>query len=147
MGRALEVARKGLAIYPKNIVQRSNLGLYAMYAGDFDTAIREEGAVLEMNPSLVMAYMGTALPQLGEGHPEQAIETYGRLEKLSSQGADAAASGLADVALYEGRVRDAINILEKVASEDLAYKNDDVAANKLAILAQAHLLAGETTGA
>src|SRR5437879_8163259 len=88
MGRALEEARKGLAIYPKNIVQRSNLGLYAMYAGDFETAIREEGAVLEMNPSLVMAYMGTALPQLGEGHPEQAIETYQRLEKISPSGAD-----------------------------------------------------------
>ncbi|PYY11161.1 MAG: hypothetical protein DMG69_04595 [Acidobacteria bacterium] len=147
MGRALEEARKGLAIYPKNIVQRSNLGLYAMYAGDFDTAIREEGAVLEMNSSLVMAYMGTALPQLGEGHPEQAIETYGRLEKLGPQGASAAASGLADVALYEGRVRDAIKLLENGASEDLANKNADGAANKLAILAQAHLLAGETTGA
>jgi len=147
MGRALEEARKGLAIYPKNIVQRSNLGLYAMYAGDFETAIREEGAVLEMNPSLVMAYMGTALPQLGEGHPEQAIETYQRLEKISPSGASAASSGLADVALYEGRVRDAINILEKAAGEDIANKNADGAANKLAVLAQAHLLLRDAANA
>jgi tetratricopeptide (TPR) repeat protein len=147
MARALQEGKRAIQIYPNNTIQRNNVGLYAMYAGDFDAAIREQHVVMQMNPNLVLGYVGTALPQLALGHPDEAITTYHQLEKLGPDGASAASAGLADTALYQGRISDAINILETGISEDTANKNPDCAAAKLATLAQAQLLAGNTAEA
>src|SRR5262249_137069 len=51
MPQALAGGRRAIEIYPKSVPQRNNVALYAMYAGDFDTAIRESGTVLDLNPS------------------------------------------------------------------------------------------------
>jgi len=142
MARALQEGTRAVQIYPKNTIQRNNVGLYAMYAGDFDAAIREQHDVIEMNPNLVLGYVGTALSQLGLGHPDEASSTYHQLEKLGSDGVSAAAAGLADTMLYQGRTSDAIKILETGIGGDTANKNPDGAAAKLATLAQAQLLAG-----
>ncbi len=149
MARALEEGRRAVQIYPKNTIQRNNVGLYAMYAGDFDAAIREQRSVIEMNPNLVLGYVGTALPQLALGHPDEASATYHQLDKLGPDGISAAAAGLADVALYQGRTSDAIKVLEAGISGDMASKNPDGAAVKLATLAQAQLAGNpaEATGA
>jgi eukaryotic-like serine/threonine-protein kinase len=144
MARALEEGTRAIQIYPKNVVQRSNVALYAMYAGNFDAAIQEDQRVMEMNPSLVLGYVGTALPQLALGHPDEAIATYHQLEKVSPEGISTAAAGLGDIALYQGRIPDAIKIFEAGASGDMADKNPDGAAIKLATLAQAHILAGNS---
>jgi eukaryotic-like serine/threonine-protein kinase len=141
MARALEEGRRAVQIYPKNTIQRNNVGLYAMYAGDFEAAIREQQGVIEMNPNLVLGYVGTAVPQLALGRPDDASATYHQLEKLGPDGASAAAAGLADIALYQGRTSDAIRILEAGISSDAANKNPDGAAVKMATLAQAQLLA------
>jgi tetratricopeptide (TPR) repeat protein/predicted Ser/Thr protein kinase len=147
MAKALEVSRQGIAIYPNNVVQRGNVGLYAMYAGDFDTAIAEQRKVLEMSPSFVKGYVGTALPQLAQGHPDQAAETYKQLEKVSPRAASVAAEGLADIALYKGFAAEAIAILEKSIPADLAAKNADAASIKLSMLSEAQLLAGKPSEA
>jgi eukaryotic-like serine/threonine-protein kinase len=144
MARALQEGRRAVQIYPKNTIQRNNVGLYAMYAGDFDTAIQEQRAVREMNPSLVLAYVGAALPQLALGHPEQATVTYHEAEKLGPDGASAAAAGLADLALYQGRITEAMKILEAGITQDLNNKNPDGAANKLVTLSQAQDLTGNS---
>jgi len=115
-----------------------------MYAGDFETAIREQQVVREMNPSLVLAYVGAALSQLALGHPDQAIATYHEAEKLGPDGASAAAAGLADLALYQGRVSEGVKILETGITEDSTNTNPDAAANKLAMSAQAQLLVGNS---
>jgi len=142
MASALEEGRRAVQIYPKNTIQQNNVGLYAMYAGNFDAAIQEQLHVREMNPSLVLGYVGTALPQLALGHPNEATTTYHELEKLGADGVSAAAAGLADIALYQGSNADAIKILNTAASRDLANKDPDGAATKLAYLAQAQLLDG-----
>ncbi|HET7893222.1 MAG TPA: hypothetical protein VFL34_16960, partial [Candidatus Sulfotelmatobacter sp.] len=144
---ALEQGRRAVQIYPKNTIQRNNLGLYAMYAGDFEAAIQEQRTVIEMNPNLVLGYVGTALPQLALGHPDEANATYHQLEKLGADGVSAAAAGLADVALYQGRASEAITTLEAGISGDTAGKNPDGAATKLATLSQAYLLAGNSAEA
>ena len=41
MAGAVEEGRRVLAIYPNNVLYLNNVGLFAMYAGDFDRAIRE----------------------------------------------------------------------------------------------------------
>jgi tetratricopeptide (TPR) repeat protein len=141
MTHALDEDRRAVEIAPKNVIYRDNLALYAMYASDFETAVREARAVLEINPSFVKAYVALGLSQLAQGHPAEATETYKRVSVAG--GVSIADTGLADVALYEGRVTDAIHILSKSAAEDLANKNSDAAARKLAFLAQAQFLAGK----
>jgi tetratricopeptide (TPR) repeat protein len=54
---------------------------------------------------------------------------------------------LANVALYQGKFRDAVQILEKGVSADLADKNPDAAADKLWMLAEANLLRGDKAAA
>ena len=147
MQRALEEGRRAAEMNSGNAVQRANVGLYAMYASDFDAAIRTQQQVLERYPLLDYAYIGTALSQLALGHSKDAAENYGRLEKLGPEGASSASAGLADIALYEGRAADAIQILEKGIKDDTANKNADGAANKLARLGEARLLTGNPNGA
>jgi tetratricopeptide (TPR) repeat protein len=135
MPRALEEGRRAVEINPKNVLQRDNLALYAMYAGDFDTAAREEEAVLQLNPSFAKGLATLALAQFAQGHIPQSTETYQRLQGLSAWGASQAATGLADIALYEGRFSNAAEILEKAVAGDLANKDAEGAANKLSTLA------------
>ncbi len=147
MPAALDVGRRGLEIYPKNVLQRNNVALYAMYAGDFAGAEREAKAVLEMEPSYVMAYVAQAIALHARGNSPEALATWGKLEKVSGPGASMAAAGQSDMALYDGRLADAIAILEKGIGSDLAAKNEAVAANKMATLAEALLLSGKKAAA
>ena len=147
MARALKVGRQAVAIYPGNVLQRNNIGLYAMYAGDFDTAIREQQAVLELNPSLAKGFLCIALSQAAEGQIASAYQTYHELEKQGSGNASTASAGLADLALYKSDSLEAIPILEKSISQDIANNDRDNAAIKLTMLAHAYLLSGKTRDA
>jgi tetratricopeptide (TPR) repeat protein len=77
----------------------------------------------------------------------QATETYHQLEKFSAIGASTAASGLADLAVYEGRFSDAVRILESGAAADLKAKRPENATNKYAALARVQLLRGQKQAA
>src|SRR5262249_27472716 len=81
-----------------------------------------------------------AFAQIGQGQIEQATESYKQLEKTSTLGASMAASGFADLDVYEGRLSDAIKILEPSIKSDLAAKSDDSAAGKLAALSYIQLM-------
>src|SRR5713101_45213 len=140
MQGALEVARRVVDLWPKNTPQRNNLGLYAMYASDFDSGIREQQAVLQMNPNFVLAYVGLALSRMGKDELDQARETWQKLDKVGPDGASAAAIGLADMDLYQGLAANAAAILEKAAVSDEQNKSPDAAAVKWTTLAQADLL-------
>ena len=147
MARALQEARRAVEAYPKNVPQRNNLGLDAMYAGDFETAIREQDEVLRLNPKFILAYIGKALSQLAQGHPDQAADTYRKAAAINARGASMAASGLADIALYQGRPGEAVPILQKGIEGDTANQDADAAAEKLLALAGAHLELRDTAAA
>lgn len=144
MQRALEEGRRAAEMNSGNAVQRANVGLYAMYASDFANAISTEREVLKTYPSLDYAYIGTALSQLGLNAPKDAAETWGKLEKLGPSGASVASAGLADIALFEGRVSHAAAILEKGAADDSVNKNVDGIANKSVTLSEARLMMGNS---
>ncbi len=141
--RALEEARRAVQIAPKDLIVRINFSLDACYAGDFQTCEREAREVRKLNPSLDRGYIVLAYAQLGQGQLPQATETYQELQNLGAGGASLAASGLANLALYEGRYRQARQILEKGAAADVAAKQPDQAADNLAMLAYAEILRGE----
>lgn len=147
MARALEVGRRALEIYPKNVPYLNNVALYALYAGEFENAAREARAVLELNPSYLKGYVALALSELAQAQPQQAAETYRRLGSVSPLGASFAATGLADLALYEGRTGDAAAILEKAVETDVASARLAAAAKKSAMLAQALLVLGRKPAA
>src|SRR5258708_29521870 len=62
---------------------------------------------------------------------------------LGARGASSAATGLADIALWEGRLKDAQEILDKGIAIDEAAKNADAAAIKLNYLAGLDLTEGD----
>jgi eukaryotic-like serine/threonine-protein kinase len=140
--KALEMGRRASALQPKNVSRRNNVAFYALYAGDFETAIREARGALELNPKYAKAYLVLALAQIAQGKPAEAALTYQKLDGVSPLGASLASIGLADLALYEGRVEDAVTILKKGIAQDEEAKNSGSAAIKWAALAQAELLAG-----
>jgi eukaryotic-like serine/threonine-protein kinase len=147
MPKAMEAARRGLQLAPKDVMARMNFSLYACYAGDFQSCERGPREVLQLNPAYEEAFLVQAYAQVGQNQLAQAQETYQRLAKVSAWGASLAASGLGDLALDEGRLREAVQILEKGASADLAAKKPDAAADKFAMLAYAQLQRGEKQAA
>ena len=145
MPQAFEEGKRAVELNPRNINIQYNLGWYAMAAGEHEEAENAANATMEMYPSFDMAYVLLALSQLGRDQFPQAIETYKNLEALSSKGASLASTGLADLAIYEGRLSDAVEILKKGITEDLKNELTDLAVDKYAILAQTYILQGKTS--
>jgi tetratricopeptide (TPR) repeat protein len=84
--------------------------------------------------------LALAFAQTGQGQLQTAAQTYQELGNLDEQGASYTASGLGDIALYQGRFTDAIQILTGGATADIKAGDLERAASKWAALAHAHLL-------
>ena len=146
MEQALEQGRKAASLTTA-VFARSNLALYAMYAGQFETAITESGEVLKLNPKFETAFVARALAEIGLGRTDEAVKSYGTLKGMSAAGASWATSGLADLALYRGRIKEAIGLLQDGIQADVAVNNAGGAALKRVALADARLATGDTIGA
>ena len=145
MPRALGEMRRVVSILPKRALYHLNLALYAAYGGDFQTAEQEARTSEEMGSAL--GPVATAFAQLGRGQVTQAADSYRRLAMTGGLGPSRAASGLGDVAIYEGRFADAVGILETGAAADVTAKNADRAAAKLVSAAYAQVLRGRIAAA
>ena len=144
MRESVDEIRKAVEILPKRVLFRGNLAVYAAYGGDFQTAEQEARAVQEPNDLVTLAL---AFAQSGQRLLPEASRTFEELKTMSPRGASWAASGLAHLALYEGRISEATRLLEEGAAADLTAGNTDRAARKLASLAFAHLVRGKTAPA
>jgi eukaryotic-like serine/threonine-protein kinase len=138
--KAIEEMQRTLEILPHNQMARMNLAMYLSYAGDFPTAEREARAVLQVNPSYEKAYQSLAYAQVGQGQIAEAIKTYRQLEKISNYGQSFAAPGLADIALYEGRLGEAAQLLQQGAAVDLQARRTESAAADFALLGYTQVL-------
>ena len=145
--QALEQGRKASAIQPRNIGRRTNVALYAMYAGQYETAIADANAALELNPSALKALLARALAELALGKTDESAKTYSLLSQVSADGASYAFAGSADIAMVQCRYDDAIALLEKGMAADQASKNVARAATKRVVLAEARLMRGDAAGA
>ncbi|HET8965838.1 MAG TPA: protein kinase [Candidatus Acidoferrum sp.] len=134
MPKAVEEARRAVEIAPKDLLARNNYSLYACYTGDFQTCEREGREVRKLNPSSEDGFLLLGYAQIGQGQLDQAAQTYQGLQKLGPRGASLAASALANIAMYEGKYREAQKILESATAADLADKQPDRAADNLAML-------------
>ncbi len=143
MQKAVEEGRRDLENNPRGMMQRANLALYETYAGNFQNAVKEAQEVLKRNPKSVSALGALALGHLGDGKAAEATAAYEKMRPVSTRGASSSAAGLADVALWEGRLKDARDILDKGIASDETAKNGDAAAIKLNYLAYLYLTEGD----
>jgi eukaryotic-like serine/threonine-protein kinase len=135
--QAVEQMQHVVKILPNRALYRENLVLYAAYSGDFRTAEKEAGAMPERG---LFGLVGLAFAQLGQGRVKDAGRTYTGMSAVDTQGASYTASGLGDLAIYEGRWTDAVQILTLGASADRKDKDMERAAAKFAAIAHAELL-------
>jgi serine/threonine protein kinase/tetratricopeptide (TPR) repeat protein len=140
MPKAVEEGRLDVKYNPQGVHAHNNLSWYALGAGDLETAEKESRKALELEPGFEKAYITLALTQLAKGELEQAPVTYRQLKDLGSYGVTLAAAGLADLAVYEGRLAEAVEILEEGIPFDLENKQGYDAAEKCIMLAHAYLL-------
>jgi len=123
---AVEEMRQIVKILPNRTMYQENLSQYLAYSSDFPAAERQARSIKQ--PGL-FGLLPLASAQIGQGRASDAQETYRALGKVDDQGASYAASGLADVAVFEGRFSDAARLLREGISADLVSKDADRAAD------------------
>ncbi len=144
MPKALEEIRHAVDILPKRATFRVNLALYSAYGGDFPSAAKEAAVTQQLNPNYPYGYLAEAFADLGQ---EQITQAAGVYQKIGTLNPSMAASGLGDLALYEGRFQDAVKIFQKGAADDTADHKPDAASDKLEALAYTQLLMGHKAAA
>jgi tetratricopeptide (TPR) repeat protein len=135
--KAVAHMRDVVTILPKRSLYRGNLSLYAAYGSDFQTAEQEGKVALEMKNRA--GWLRLAFAHLGLGQLPQAGEAYQQLAKVDALGLSQSASGLGDLAAFEGRFADAVKILEAGAAADVQAKEAERAADKFLALANVQL--------
>jgi len=133
---AMDEMRQALQILPNHMTYRANLALFAGFAGDFATAEREVRSIQQPTAG---AFQALPLSLLGQGRLAEAAAAYEQMAAMGRFGESFAAAGLGDLALYEGRLTDAVQIFERAGDDALKANNPDVAAMKFAALAYAQL--------
>jgi serine/threonine protein kinase/tetratricopeptide (TPR) repeat protein len=137
--QAVEEMGSAVKILPNHTIFRGNLAMYTAYAGDFPAAGHAARAIQQPSD---LATLAVAFSQVGQGEWPAAADTYKSLATISARGASWSASGVADLALLEGRFSDAARLFEEGAAADLAAKSPDRAARKLTSLAHTRLMQG-----
>jgi tetratricopeptide (TPR) repeat protein len=135
--QAVEQMQQVVKILPNRALYRENLTLYSDYSGDFAGAEKEVAAMQERG---LFGLVGLAFAQLGQGRPQDAARTYLEMGNVDQQGASYTAAGLGDLAMYEGRLGDAVQLLTAGANADRQANAPDRAATKLAAIADAQLM-------
>jgi len=118
MTRSVELGKHALVAMPRNVIRANNLALFLMYAGEFPAAEEQAKAVLSINPEFAKAYVAMALSQAATGRAEDAERTYRSLVALPGAAPYYAASGLADLHMYQGRLAQAEAELAQAAAAE-----------------------------
>ena len=143
MAKAVDASRRAIEIYPKNVVYRTNASLYALFAGDYESAEREANAVLQISPGYSDALTILALCETAKGNFDNAIEYWQKIGGEGADGASAAAGGLADLAMYRSDPASAVTVLEKGIQGDEVAKATNAAGKKYVLLAEAQMMLGK----
>jgi tetratricopeptide (TPR) repeat protein len=141
--KAKEVGYQAVDLYPKNSMSRFNLSWYALADGDIEMAGKQAQIAIDNSPGYEKAYIVLALSKFMKGESVEAIKIYDKLKTISAAGDSFASLALADIALFEGRLSDAIDILEKRIAQDTKESRTHYLGYKWGLLACARLLSGK----
>jgi tetratricopeptide (TPR) repeat protein/TolB-like protein len=145
--KAIEAVRHAVESNPHNLQWRLNYALYSMYAGDFATAAAESQRIIQENPSYQFAYLPLAISTLARGDADGARAIYTRFEKVSPDAFSVAKTGEADLEMYFGHYKKAIDVLKLGIQADEKDKNTGEMALKYVAEAEAYLALGQKTEA
>lgn len=145
--RALEQSKQLLKIFPGRTVYRGNHAQYAIYASDIETARTAAEKVITDDPNFFKSYMILAIAALFDKDIEGAKAYYERMADTGVRGESLANIGVADIALFEGRYDDAIELLQEGIRADEAEGNSRGYGTKIIALAQAHAGKGDNAAA
>jgi eukaryotic-like serine/threonine-protein kinase len=135
--KAVAEVRQALELEPNNILQRMNYAMYAMYAGDFETAIAESNRIPEDSALFPYALLTVGRAAAAVADFAAALTFYDRLAGLEG-GASLAAMARADLAMARGRYAEAVRILVPAVKQDEAADSPAGAAAKLVALGEAY---------
>ena len=138
MDKAYEEGGNALKLDPHHINTRYNLCWFALAAGHFDRTAEEAKILIDSNPKFEESYILAALAELTQGRTAKAEEFYHALEMLGPSGKTLARTGLADLALYEGRTAEALSLLAAGIPFDIENDRKDIAALKAVMLGQTY---------
>jgi tetratricopeptide (TPR) repeat protein len=139
MRDAVEEMRQAVRILPNHVGYRTNLAFALNAAGEFESVDQEIAAIPDPDARALVAL---AYSQVARGMLAEATATYEKIATKGALGASSGSSGLADIALYQGRFEDAIRIAEEGAAADIAAKSAPRAAIKFTTAGFAQLMAG-----
>ena len=143
--RALEAGLRAAREHPHLVIPRSNVVCYYLATGDLEQVVGEARDVLEAfphPPSFAYAFGAAASAMLGREGAATAMHA-----KLEKSEAASAVTVLADFALFEGRLADAVAALKAGITADEALKATAAAQSKWAMLAEALLRQGNLAAA
>ena len=141
--RALEVGREVANRFPDHSAYGANLALYAMYASRFDEAAEAARQVLEIDPGNAYANFVVAETQAVAGELTAAEVTYQKMTGFDQFARSVAAEGIADLALYQGDVSTALQILDAAIEAEMSRGAFNTVALKQVMRADAYLLSGD----
>jgi serine/threonine protein kinase/Flp pilus assembly protein TadD len=145
--KAVKEGELALQIYPNNALYRSNYALYAMYAGNFSVATEQAAKLVADGQASYDTYLPLAISAIANGKPDAARDAYKKMASQDASGASLAATGLADLALAEGRAAEAITLLQTGIKADQAEKNLAGVQAKEIVLADAFGMQGNLKAA
>lgn len=139
--------RQALDTYPNNLVMQSNYALYAMYAGDFETAATEADRTLELDSNRYVAWLPKAMAAVANRDMVGAQAAYDSMRVLGDGGRSLASIGTADLQMLSGRYAAAIETLRDGIAFDEETGNAGSLATKQIMLAAALAADNATEGA
>jgi tetratricopeptide (TPR) repeat protein len=145
LAKALELARRVSGDRPRDEVTREYVPSLELKANQPDRAADDARQLIAaFSHPYSDTYDILAIAEMMNGHRAQAIEAYAQMAKVD---ASLGALASADVAFAEGRLRDAIAILDRGIAADEANHHHDLADLKRALLAEVQLARGDVGAA
>jgi tetratricopeptide (TPR) repeat protein len=133
---AFEKGRAAVEMSPNYVLARTNLALYAMYAGRFNDAIAQAKDALRLNDKVTKAYVPLGIIATIQSNDADAAGWYDKMRGTSTQGAWLSELALADLDIVRHRFRSAEQRLLARAAEDATVRNTTAAAHSYAFLAE-----------
>jgi serine/threonine protein kinase/tetratricopeptide (TPR) repeat protein len=143
--KALELASDDERAHPGDLLGALNVGELEVEAGELDRAITDLRKLADSSarpPAAAYEYLGLASALAGDR--SAALSAYERFSKVDASGG---VTALADLALAEGRLGDAKQLLEHGISDDRAHAQPDAVEIKQAMLAELELRLGDKAAA
>ena len=145
---ARDMALKASDAYPTNRIRRMNAALFAMYAGEFEETAKLAAEILKVHPTYEKAFVALAISHLALGRPGEATATYQKLVALGTATARTfAPTGLVDVALHQGRQKEALALLDEAIKQDRTAGDGESLARRMAIRAELQASMGNKAAA